>query len=208
MQYPIIVSNMASRLFLGLLLSVAMLPVQAKMYRWVDAQGNVHYTDALPPNSASQGNAELSKTGNVVNKTESAEERAKRLQAEAEAAERSKIAQEQARRDRALLATYANEKEIDLALNRTLEHYQLAIESANSRMKQVLPVMTDLGKKVRAASKGGKSAPKHLQEQYDAKRDEVEQITHVINTNEDAMAGARMRFEQDKERFRVLTAKP
>lgn len=208
MQSRIIVNNMASRLLFGMLLAACMLPAQAKMYKWVDSQGNVHYTDALPPTAAGQGNAELSKTGNVVNKTESAEERAKRLAAEAEAAERNRIAQEQARKDRALLATYSSEKEIDLALERTLEHYRLTIDSAASRLKQIQPMMTDLGKKVRASNKGGKTAPAHLQQQYDARRDEVVELERVIKTNEDAMAGASLRYEADKQRFRELTVKP
>lgn len=91
MQYRNTVDNMAFKYLLPLLLAAAVLPAQAKMYKWVDAQGNVHYTDTLPPASASQGNAELSKTGNVVKKTESAEEKQKRLAAEAEAAERRKL---------------------------------------------------------------------------------------------------------------------
>ena len=83
MQSRNTVNNMAFKFkyWLPILLAVAALPAQAKLYKWVDAQGNVHYTDTLPPASASQGNAELSKGGRVVKKTESAEEKQKRLAA-------------------------------------------------------------------------------------------------------------------------------
>lgn len=207
MQYRNTVSNMAFKYFLPLLLVVAALPAQAKMYKWVDAQGNVHYTDTLPPSAAAQGNAELSKTGNVVKKTESAEEKQKRLAAEAEAAERKKIAAEQARKDRALLATYTTEQEIDLARDRALEHHKGIINSAQARLKQLEPGERQLAQKVKAASKSGKPVPAHLQQQYDAKHAEVEEAQRVVSTNQEAMVKVRERYEAEKLRFRELTAK-
>ncbi len=208
MQYRNTVNNMAFKYLLPLLLAVAVLPAQAKMYKWVDDKGNVHYTDTLPPAAASQGNAELNKTGNVVRKTESAEERQKRLAAEAEAAERKKIAAEQARKDRALLATYTTEQEIDLARDRALEHHNLIVKSTQARLKQIEPGAKDLEKKVKAASKNGKPVPEHLQQQHDARRAEVEDARSTIKTNQEAMVKVRERYEAEKLRFRELTAKP
>lgn len=207
MQSRNIANNMASKLLLGLLLGAVALSAHAKMYKWVDAQGKVHYTDTLPPTAAPQGNAEISKTGNIVKKTESEEEKRKRLAAEAEAAERKKVADEQLRKDRALLSTYTSEAEIDLSRDRALEHHNLAIKGAQSRLKQIEPGVFDLGTKVRAASKGGKTAPKHLQQQYDAKYAEVEETKRIIKTNEEAMVTLRERYEADKLRFRELTVK-
>lgn len=207
MQYPGIVNTMASKVLFLLLLAFAAFPVQAKMYKWVDAQGNVHYTDTLPPSAATQGNAEMSKTGNIVRKTESAEEKSKRLATEAEAAERKKLADEQARKDRALLSTYTTEQEIDLSRDRALEHHNLVIKSAQARLKQLEPSKTDLARKIREASKGGKPAPAHLQQQYDAKRAEVEDTKRIIKTNEEAMVELRERYEADKLRFRELSAR-
>ena len=208
MQYRNIVNNTAYKFLLPLLLAAAALPVQAKMYKWTDAQGNVHYTDTLPPSAASQGSAELSKSGNVIKKTESAEERQKRLAAEAEAAERKKAADEQARKDRALLATYTSEKEIDLARDRALEQRSLVIKSAEARLKQLEPGAKELEGKVAAAAKKGKPAPAHIQQQYDAKRAEVEEAQRTIKTNQEAMVAVRARYETEKLRFRELTAKP
>jgi hypothetical protein len=208
MQYPTIVNNMAYKFLLPLLLLVAALPAQAKMYKWVDAQGNVHYTDTLPPSAASQGNAEMSKTGNIIKKTESAEEKRKRLAAEAEAAERKKAADEQARKDRTLLATYTSEQEIDLARDRALEQHKLVIKSSQARLKQLEPSVNELGQRVDAASKGGKPVPKFLQQQHEAKLAEVEETKNSIKTNQEAMVEVRERYEADKLRFRELTTKP
>lgn len=207
MQCPTIVNSMAYKFLIPLVFAVAALPVHAKMYKWVDAQGNVHYTDTLPPSAAAQGNAEMSKAGNVVKKTESAEEKRKRLAEEAEAAERKKVADEQARRDRALLSTYTTEQEIDLSRDRALEHHNLAIKSAQARLKQLEPSANELAKKIQAVTKNGKPAPAHLQQQYDAKRAEVEETQRIIKTNEEAMVAVRERFEAERLRFRELSAK-
>lgn len=206
MQCPNIVSNMVFKFLLPFLLALAAVPAQARMYKWVDAQGNVHYTDTLPPAAASQGNAELSKSGNVLKKTESAEERQKRLAAEAEAKEKKKQADEQARKDRALLSTYSSENEIDLARDRALEHHNLIIGSARARLKQIEPSTRELEQKIRAASKTGKPVPAHLKEQYDAKRSEADEAQRTIKTNEEAMVNVRERYEAEKLRFRELTA--
>jgi archaellum component FlaC len=208
MQFPDIVNNMAYKFLLPLLLAVAALPAHAKLYKWVDAQGNVHYTDTLPPDSAGQGNSEVKKSGSVVKRAESTEEKEKRLAAEKEAAVAKKAAAERARKDRALLATYTSEQEIDLSRDRALEHHNLAIKSAEARLKQLEPRVKDITKKVEAASKGGKPVPAYLKQQYDSALSEVEDAKASISMNQEAMVAVRERYETDKLRFRELTAKP
>lgn len=208
MQCRGIVNNLVYRWLLPLILAIAALPAEAKLYRWVDAQGGVHYTDTLPPAAASQGNAELSKSGNVIKKTESAEERQKRLAAEAEAKEKKLQADEQMRRDRALLATYTSEKEIDLARDRALEHHNLIIGSAQSRLKQLEPSVRELEQKIEEASKNGKPVPAYLKQQYDSKRNEADEAQRTIKANEEAMVNVRERYEAEKVRFRELSTKP
>lgn len=200
-------NNMAYRFLLPLLLALAALPAEARLYKWVDENGKVHYTDTPPPESASRGNAELSKTGNVVRKTESAEERQRRLAAEAEEARRKREAEEQARRDRALLATYTSEAEIDLARDRALEHHRSLIKSAEARLKLLEPGERQLAEKVEAAAKAGKPVPAHLERQYQAKHAEAEDARNTIRANEEAMVKVRERYEAEKQRFRELTAK-
>lgn len=182
-------------------------PAQAKMYKWVDAQGNVQYSDTLPPASAGRGNAEISKTGQTVKKTESAEEKRARLTREAEAAEKKKIELEQKRKDRALLSTYTTEQEIDLARDRALEHHNLAIKSAQTRLKPVMASLEEMTGKIRVLKSAGKPVQPYLQQQYEAKLGEAQDIQAQIKTNEDAQVAVRARYEADKKRFLELTGK-
>ena len=75
-----------SRGLLGLLLAAAALPAEAKIYRWVDAQGKVHYSDTLPVRDSGRGNDLLSKDGLIVKHHDS--EAQKKAQEAAAAAER------------------------------------------------------------------------------------------------------------------------
>jgi hypothetical protein len=201
------VNNTAFKFFLPVVLIVAACPAHAKMYRWVDAQGNVQYSDTLPPASAGRGNAEISKTGQTVRKTESAEEKRARLAREADAALQKKAADEQARKDRALLSTYTTEQEIDLSRQRALEHHMLIIKSAQSMLKPLAQGVDELDRKIRAAKAAGKPVHPLVQQQYDAKLAEAAENQRVIKANEDAMIEVRARYEADKLRFRELTGK-
>jgi len=101
------------------------------MYKWVDEKGVTHYGDRVPPQYANPNNAQIGRTG-VTTKSE----RSPGAEAKAPAAERNeaeaKRELEQRRQDNALLATYANEKEIDQARERELKRVQewLAANSA------------------------------------------------------------------------------
>jgi hypothetical protein len=96
----------------------------AATYKWVDEKGVVHYTDKLPPDAVDKASTELSKQGVPVNKTDKAltpeQRRAKEQEAE-KAKENARLQEEIARRDRALVASYTSEAEIDLARNRSLQ---------------------------------------------------------------------------------------
>ncbi len=208
MRYPVIVINMAFKHFLPLAFCVLALPAQAKMYKWVDAQGNVHYSDTLPPAAAGRGNVEIGKSGQTVKKTESADEKRVRLAREAEAAEKKKIADEQARKDRALLSTYTTEKEIDLSRDRALEHHSLAIKSAQMRLKPAMENAAAAANMVRARKAANKPVPPDMQQQQDAKQAEVENIRAQIKTNEEAQVAVRARYEAAKQRFRELKGLP
>lgn len=198
---------MAYKFLLPLALLAAALPVQAKMYKWVDAQGKVHYSDTLPPDSAGQGNMEIKKDGQAVKRSESVGEKKARLEREAEAAKLKKTAEEQARRDRALLSTYTTEKEVDLARDRALEHHNLVIKSAQVRLDPLMRQANGLTATMRRDAAAGKKSPQYAQQQYQSVMGEVEQLQNTIKTNQEAMVAVRARYDADKQRFLELTGK-
>lgn len=115
---------------IGVLLTGVKL-VDAGSYRWVDAEGRVHYSDMVPAEQVRMGYRVYDAYGrelSVVEAARSEQEIELALMREAKAAE-------QARRDRILLATFTSEEDIKFvrddrlaALNSTLliTHEKLA----------------------------------------------------------------------------------
>jgi hypothetical protein len=206
MRYPAIVNNTVFRLLLAATLALA-LPAQAKMYKWVDEHGRVFYTDTPPPQVATRAVTELGKTGQAMRRTESIDERRIREIEARRIAEQKKIAEEHARRDRALLATYTKESEIDLARDRALEHHRLAIKGAETRMKQVAVKAKDVLDKIGIYTKRRSAIPPHLQNQLSATQKEADDLKKIIRINEEALVSVRSKYEADKARYRELTVK-
>jgi len=101
---------------LALLISV---PVEAALYRWVDAGGKVHYSDKLPPKVAQNGHTKLNKNGTTKEKVASAAARkAKLLELKKERARQKalkaakKLEDLQEMHDTQLLSMFSNLEEL------------------------------------------------------------------------------------------------
>ncbi|HQS80824.1 MAG TPA: DUF4124 domain-containing protein [Thiobacillus sp.] len=195
-----------SALTVVLLLSAGV--AHAQMYRWVDGNGRVHYSDTPPTTYRKSGGAELSKQGNVIKRTQSEAER----RAEAErAAEQKRIQAQQnkqAQLDRALTQTYTSEAEIDLARDRALEHHRLAIKGAEIRGEAVDANLAELKARIANIEKAGRPVSPNLKEQLDQASRESLDLKRTILNNEEAMLQVREKYAADKLRFRELTGKP
>ena len=108
-----------------LLASSALEPVMAaKLYRWVDENGEVHYGDRVPPEEVKLEREELNEYGVTVRKlshelSPEEQEALKRQQA-LEAAETKRL-HDLNQRDNVLLSTYLSVKEIEALRNRRRE---------------------------------------------------------------------------------------
>lgn len=113
----------------------------AKLYRWVDKQGKVHYDQALPPEAVDQARREFSaKTGTAVGSVDRAltpEERAQ-LEAEAKAAAEAAIAaNEQKRLEDIMMASYLTEQDMRRAYGERISLLTMTIESTDISIKSL-----------------------------------------------------------------------
>ena len=194
-----------SALWVALLLCAG--TAQAGMYRWVDANGRVHYSDTLPSSYQKSGAAEMSKQGVVIKRTQSEAER--RVEAERKAAEKrvQQDQQKQAQLDRALTSTNTTEAEIDLARDRALDNHKLMIKGAEIRVKVVETNLAELKARVATIKKSGRPIAPNLKEQVDqANRERLELKRNILN-NEEALVKVREKYDADKQRFRDLAAR-
>ena len=198
--------NTASSALLAALLLAAG-GAHAQMYRWVDSAGRVQYSDTPPTTFNQSGGAELNKQGHVIRRTQS---EAERREAAARQTEQKRIQaqqQKQAQLDRALMATYTSEAEIDLARDRALEHHKLAIQGAETRARAVDANLAELRTRVYALERSGRPVSSNLEAQVAQATRESGDLKRTIASNREAMEKVREKYAADKARFRELSDK-
>jgi len=187
-------------------LSLAAGAAQATMYRWVDGNGRVQYSDTPPMTYQQSGGTELSKQGNVIKRTQSTAERKAEAERQAEQKRIQQERQKQAQLDHALMSTYTTEAEIDLSRDRALEHHKLAIKGAEIRAKAVQTNLAELNARIAATEKAGKKITPNLKEQLDQATNESLELKRTILNNEESMVQVREKYAADKARFKELSA--
>jgi hypothetical protein len=195
-----------SALAAALLLAVG--TAQATMYRWVDGNGRVQYSDTPPMTFQQSGGAEMNKQGNVIRRTQSQAERKAEAERQAEQKRIQVEQQKQAQLDRALTQTYTTEAEIDLARDRALEHHKLAIKGAEIRGKAVNANLAELQARIASIKKGGRPVGSSLENQLAQANQESLELRRTVLNNEETMQQVREKYAADKARFRELTGKP
>jgi hypothetical protein len=126
------------RLLLAALLALPV-GVQAQLYVCTTPGGRTLTGDRPPPECQNVQIRELNRDGSVRRIIEpplTSEQRKKRDDEEKARRERERAAQEQLRKDRALLEAYAGEDEIESARDRVLAERQALIDRANQQLKE------------------------------------------------------------------------
>jgi hypothetical protein len=182
-------------------------PVHATTYKWVDEKGIVHYTDKIPPEAINKGNVELNKQGLPIKKTDPAltpEQQKARAAEEARAQQIAKDRELVERRDRALLATYTTESEIDLARNRAVSTIDAQVQSSTAYSAMLNKRKLELdGKK---AALGDKPIPPVLEREAANIDDELAKQADLISAKQKEMIIVNARYDADKRRWKELRA--
>ena len=190
---------------LALAALVALAPAAGaqKLYKWTDEKGVVHYTDKAP--DPARGGVQLDKQGRPVGKIEPAPtpEQVRAKQAEEE--RRREAAKEQevtARRDRALLASYTTEAEIDLARARAVATVESQIQSAQAYLAQLTKRKTELD--ARKAKLGDNPLPPQLERDSASVDAEYAKNSDLVVQKQRELAAVAARYDADKQRWREL----
>lgn len=183
---------------LALCATVVSLPAQAKLYKWVDERGETHYGEVIPPEYADRERIQFDKKGRVVKKEKAAEKH--------KTIEESRAEIEQRRHDKALLNTYANEDEIDLALKRNLQQVEARIQGIHMLQKSAQESLNGFHKEA-SELPPGKPMPPSLKTDIKAAENRLEKLKTELKDAKEKEASVRAAFEADKQRYRELTGK-
>lgn len=183
-------------------------------YKCVDAKGVTHIGDTPPAGCAAVMMYEVTPTGKVLRSIEPTltGEQLKTRQAEMERKkEADKAAAEQKRKDTALLATFASEKEFDVARDRNIEPIRTRIASAQERIKAVEKRQKEIEDEMEFYKAGkskakGREPPASLTADLERTRAEKSALVAAIVGHEKEIEQVKVKYETDKKRWLDLKA--
>ena len=174
----------------------------AELFKWVDAQGRVQYTDRLPQDAVNRGNVQLSKQGLAKNVTEpvlTAEQRRAIDERIAREREAEKVERDKKLQENALLSSYSSEMDIDVARRRNLAIVGASILSAEARIKALQRRTAAIEREKLFYEK--KPFPEKLKRELASVQSEVpKQYAIISQRNEDALEINR-RYEAQRQKF-------
>lgn len=184
--------------------------VQAGLYRWVDQQGNVHYSDVIPPAMVKQGHAELNKQG-MTTKRVAAAPTAKELAEKKRQETMNKLRQtfktHQKEQDKYLLANYSSVDELEAVYKsklrvldkntRSMQERRDAVKSRLAKVKEQLNGLHDIFQR--------QKMERYVHEAEQA----LLNYMHALQENQTEYDRLTFRFEQDRQRLlQLLNEKP
>lgn len=194
-------NNAKMMLGMSAVLALFSLNAEAKLYKWVDNNGTTHYGETIPPEYANRDTQTLEK-GRVKERTDGFD--TQKAAESKEDPEVLKAMKEKQRRDNALLNTYSNEKEIDLARDRNLLQVEARVNSYTTLLKSAESTLADLHKERDEATKKKKALQASLLSDIAEAEALVAKRKKELETSRQEMADVKAKYEADKQRYREL----
>ncbi len=177
-------------------------PVSAALKKCVDDKGRTqYYNNTPPPECLGKATVEMSDHGVVIKKTkEEVELKEAEEQVKREAVEK-KRAMDKKRLDTALLATYTDKKEIDLARDRNIQPVELAIKGIEPRLKVSQDRLEVLKLQFLEAQKTKSPALASLKKEMNSAKKEVVRLEDELTKRKEEVENIKARFSAERKRF-------
>ena len=179
-----------------------------RLYKWVDADGQVHYSNQLPP-EAVRGEREIineqGRTLKVYRAPLTPEERLEQQRVEQLEQKKRELAEKRAIHDRSLLATYSNTDDMYVAMDGKLSSVESLIKLTNSRINSLQNRLLELTEDAASYERSGKPLPDNLQRQISNLREQISQNKAFSEDKKLEMEDIKQQFEADIRRFTELT---
>ena len=186
----------------------------AALYKWIDEDGQVRYSDRLPAQQVKRKHQQLNSQGVVVTTTEAAKseeelaaEAEARRKTEAQAAEDARLKEIQYKKDQVLLLTFSSEKELALARDDRLEVLdsviQLITKSIESNQQTLKELETAAEQNYTSQ---GNEVPGGLAQKIEHFTGKIESRTDQLLSKIEEKNRINEQFELDLARYRELKA--
>ena len=192
-----------SRVALGLVLAATVTLAGAALYRWVDENGRVQYSDT-PPDK--KGAVQLSNRGVVLKKIDALTPEQQKARDAEDARKRADEARaaDQRRQDSALLQSFTTVQEIDMKRDREVQALEIAIANLREQERALGARLAEDRRRAELLEKAKKPLPDGYKE--DVLRTEADRkvIEDEIKRRYDDIASIRARYDALKKRYILL----
>ena len=182
---------------------------QAKMYKWVDENGQMHFGDKIPPQYQVKEHQELNEHGVVTKHKEAAKTPQQKAEERRLERERKKLAAEEKKkkqRDRVLLDTYTTERDLIVARDSRLEAVDSQINLAESIINDSNKNIESLETQIEQIKATNREVPEELYQRLDIEKKQVEVQSGVMKNHKKRHDEISEQFNGYIERFKVLKA--
>ena len=181
-----------------------------RMYKWVDANGQVHYSNQLPPEAVQQEREVINKQGRTLKVYQAPLSPEEKVEAEQLAeldARKKELAEKRANHDRSLLATYSSKKDMYKARDGKISAIESLIQLTNSRISSMQNRQQRLTEEAANYERSGKQLPASLLSQISNLRNQVARNKEFVDDKKREMEDIRLRYDSDIRRYTELTTK-
>ena len=185
-------------------------PKSGKLYKWVDKDGSVHFSDQVPPDSAEYKREKLNDQGVSVETTDRAltpEEQAKADAAAKAAADLAKMEADQTKADEALLNSYASEADLTRAYNQRMDLLGQTIDARRIEISAREQSLASLVAQAANLERGGKPVSDTLKQMITAERSEIDKQKTYLQKKDGEKGLALTEYQQNLARYKAALAR-
>lgn len=198
-----------SLLPLAIILASSSFAAQAKMYKWVDDEGQMHFGDKIPTKYLAKEHDELNEQGVQIKHkpaAKTAEERAKENRIKHEKKKAVLIAKKKKQRDRVLLDTYTTERDLTMARDSRLDAVASQIHLAETIISDSNKKIAEMEKQIVQIQESKRKVPQDLYNRLEIEKKQVIVQTKVMEKHKKRHEDISIQFNDYIERFKVLKA--
>ena len=182
-----------------------------KIVCWKNHEGVRECGNSVPPEFAQKSLERKSSMGLTLEKTERAKTQQELEQGRAETerlrkikAEESRIATEQARKDRVLLQTFTTEEDLKLASEGKVAAIESRIKHSEQLVKKLEEARDDIQAEAAQIERGGKKVPENVAKKINDVQLQLDSTRGQINLRNSERVQLQQQFEADLARYRKL----
>jgi len=179
-----------------------------KMYRWVDENGSVYFSDQVPPDQVKHQRETMNEKTRVLDKVEKAkstEELIQQKRLEALRREQEKIIAKQAANDKVLLATYRSIEDINRAFNNKLALLDIEKKGLEGNKQRLEQQLQQQQQQAANHERNAEKIPEKLLKAIATTRQQIDFSSQELVRHEQKHQALEQEFKADMVRFEFLS---